>query len=499
MKYVNRLFVLTALLVFFGCQFAMGQDLDPNKRKYVAIGRAYHSDDTAVVNGSKGVGWIRAHLFDDWFLEFQGGGQLYYGTDDREGAFFDRLTGNAEFQFGRRIFPMFGFRAGFGLGYAHGFLTKDNYNSYVISGGNGICGTDPVTRNELGGYFYNYNDDLLIQKWRYYYLGADLFLDLAIFRGARLYNPYKKWNNIVYMGAHTKFGKSETDYKNHRTEAHLGYILKYNLNPNISFLLDTRLSMMERLFDREWVSGVESAGFGLDPILNFQVGVTYKFHVRTEEERNEFVRKERKHDTVISMVSHFTYVKMEETHTLSLIDTLLKYDQVNTPTPEMAKKIQDLRDSIEADKNRRKNLVDGMPLDSILLNQLLPYEMVFFELDKWDILPSEVMKIDKMARIMKAYPNEKFILTGSADSKTGTVKRNIFLSHNRADVVYNILVNEYNIPESQLRREYLGGILDYKPFYLNRCTVIIMDHPTVQKAFNEMKQTGRAGGGEVEF
>jgi outer membrane protein OmpA-like peptidoglycan-associated protein len=324
-------------------------------------------------------------------------------------------------------------------------------------------------------------------------------MDLAIFRGSSYYNPEKKWNNIIYGGAYTKFGLSEDNIRNHRTEAHLGYICKYNFTRNWSIFGDFRLSFMERLFDREWVGAVEAEGFGVDNVLNAQVGILYKFHVRTKEERDSFVRKEQGTDTVVTGVTHFTYVKMEQTYSLSVIDTIIHYEQVNMPTPEMQKKIQDLRDSIDADNARRKNRLVDQPLDSILINQLLPYEMVFFELDKWDILPSEEMKIDKMSRIMKAYPNEKFVLTGSADSKTGTPKRNDFLSHNRADIVYNKLVNEYGIPESQLSRVYLGGILDYKPFYLNRCTVIIMDHPLVEKAFNEMKAAGQAGGGEVKF
>ena len=149
--------------------------------------------------------------------------------------------------------------------------------------------------------------------------------------------------------------------------------------------------------------------------------------------------------------------------------------------------------------NLVKPIPDDADLDSILLKRLLPYEMVFFDLDKWDIRAQEEMKIAKMARIMKAYPNRQFILYGSADSKTGTVKRNIFLSHNRADIVKNRLVIEYGIPESQLRCEYLGGILDYDPFILNRTTVIIMDHPVVRDAFEKMKAQRKAGGNVVEF
>ena len=84
-------------------------------------------------------------------------------------------------------------------------------------------------------------------------------------------------------------------------------------------------------------------------------------------------------------------------------------------------------------------------------------------------------------------------------SKTGTVKRNEFLSHQRADVVYNYLINNYGVNPDQLQREYPGGILDYTPFQLNRSTVIIMDHPYVRKVFNEMRQQGQAGGRDVKI
>ena len=73
------------------------------------------------------------------------------------------------------------------------------------------------------------------------------------------------------------------------------------------------------------------------------------------------------------------------------------------------------------------------------------------------------------------------------------------MSKNRADIVYNRLILEYGIPEKQLKREYLGGILDYDPFILNRTTVIIMDHPAVREGFEKMKAQRKAGGNVVEY
>ena len=86
----------------------MGQ----KEKDYKAIGRVYNADDVEVVRGDNGVGWVRGHTLDNWFVQAQGGGQLYYGFEDRLGAFGDRLTGAGELKIGRRIFPMFGFRVG---------------------------------------------------------------------------------------------------------------------------------------------------------------------------------------------------------------------------------------------------------------------------------------------------------------------------------------------------------------------------------------------------
>ena len=467
-----------------------------DKDYYIARDRAMHAADQEVVAGKNSMGWVRSHFFDEWFFQLQGGGQLYYGTDDREGPFSDRLTGNAEIQIGRRIFPMFGFRGGFGYGYAHGFLTKDRYATGV-DGGNGNCGTDALG-NSLGGYYWDYNDNLLMQKWKYYYWGIDLFMDMAIFRGAENYNEYKTWNHIVYGGVHTKYATTEADEKNHRSEFHLGYICKYNFPNFVSVYADLRYSFIERLFDREWVRAYETPGFGVDNVLNLQIGVMYKFHVRTEDERAVFV-KNYKTEAINEVETHSVHISKSDTiHSVFEFDSTLAYDQVNVDTPEM----QALKDSLLNEiKKRQANNKNNFEEDltNILLNQLLPYEMVFFNLDKWDILPDQEMKIDKMARIMKAYPDHKFLLYGSADSKTGTVQRNEFLSHRRADVIYDQLVYKYGIPESQLERYYLGGILDYTPFELNRATVIIMDHPAVKKAFEEMKQQGKAGGKDVNI
>ena len=200
-----------------------------------------------------------------------------------------------------------------------------------------------------------------------------------------------------------------------------------------------------------------------------------------------------------NMPRFVNFVQVEDVDYIQQIDTIFVSISDTINSTEVIEKKQAMERQRQMLIDQFNSLPQNLTLDNILGKRLVPYEMVFFERDKWDIRATEEIKIAKMARVMKAFPEWKFILYGSADSKTGTVKRNDFLSRNRADVVYNKLVYEYGIPKDQLKREYLGGILNYDPYILNRTTVIIMEHPAVINAFEVMKSQRQAGGRVVSY
>ena len=477
--------ILIAALV---CAGAATAQEDNNKQQRKAL----HAVDTTVVRGENGKGWVRSHFFDEWFAAIQGGGLLYYGADDRKGAFGDRLTGDCELVIGRRIFPMFGFNIRLGYGAAHGFITRDHYNTYrseiLDHGGFGQCGND-AAGNPYGGYYWDYNANLLIQKWKYTYVGFDIFMDFALLLGSSEYDPYRKYNHVIYGGLFERFGLSETNSSNNRAEAHIGYIFKYNLSPRLSIYADLRGSFVEREFDREWVPYVETPSMGVDFILNAQVGFLYNFNIRREEKRNDFKEMNETtldhHDAQVQV----SYVQVEEKIVISKIDTLIKHLQMSVPTPETLDLIDSLRNEIDAEMAERMRLLgEEATLASILSSHVLPYEQIFFDIDKSVINPTEKMKIEKMAYIMMAYPRYKFMITGSADAQTGTRERNEYLSYSRAIEVFNILVNQYGIDPDRLECEFLGGIDDYEPYQLNRCAVIIMKHPAVKREFDKLKK-----------
>ena len=493
--------------------------------------RYSQSVDTTRTRGEHNVGWLKSHIADNWTMHIQGGGNLYYGFEDTKGKFKDHLGGKIELSLGRWIFPVVGINLNAGLAHAYGFITSDSYlqhrgdllKDYGHCEGNSTSiinvGGTPVS-GSLGGYFWTMEDNpnLLIQDWRYLYVGANLMVNLSYMKPYDKVDFKSRFNHIVYFGYNVRIGLSEENpekfsnffgystldtYRglkntNFANEGHLGYILKFALNENLNIHTDLRLSLMEGDFDRERIPNVEFLAPDLE--FSFMGGITYDFNLRSEEKRLAYyvsqgvVSSEDK-----TMPKFITYVQVEDVDLIQKIDSLLivQIDTIDDiRTINYKKELLSTRNQLIEQIN---SIPTATPLETILSKRLLPFEMVFFELDKWGIQPTEEMKIAKMARIMKAFPDYTFTLYGSADSKTGTVKRNDFLSHQRADTVFNKLVQEYGIPASQLRREYLGGILDYDPFPLNRATVIIMDHPAVRRAFDEIRAQRKAGGGVADF
>ena len=511
----------TFLILLFFCSSALAQDV-----------KVVTTIDTLSGHGEHDVGWIRSHLYDNWNFSIQGGLERYLGYQDLYGPLRNLFGGNVEMHLGRWIFPMVGIRGNIGIGHSNGFITKQNYMAnrpaLIIDYGHCegtststiISGND-VINGSLGGYYWTIdgNDNVFQQKWNYAYIGADFVVNLSFLRTFDKVDINTKLNHIVYAGYHIRIGMSEENpekfsnfigystspnYRgfkntNFANEGHIGYIFKYELTKHINLQADARLSLIEGDFDRERIPGVELFSPDLD--FSATVGLSYDFNFRSDRSRHDYyVEQGIIPYNTISTPKYITYVQVEDLDVIQIIDTIftVNYDTINDSV--IITRYNDINTHYQAVHDWLNNYIPPTAtIDSILMKRLLPYEMVFFDRDKWFIRDREEMKIARMARIMKAYPDHKFILYGSADSKTGTVQRNETLSQLRADVVYDRLVNDYGIPKEQLERKYLGGILDYEPFILNRTTVIIMDHPVVQREFEKMKAQHKAGGNVVEF
>lgn len=75
---------------------------------------------------------------------------------------------------------------------------------------------------------------------------------------------------------------------------------------------------------------------------------------------------------------------------------------------------------------------------------------IFFDIDKIDIRPQEVAKIQAVADFMKANPEKVVFVFGYADKNTGTYQRNQWLAKNRARVIIEQLTDTYGIDPSRI-------------------------------------------------
>lgn len=133
--------------------------------------------------------------------------------------------------------------------------------------------------------------------------------------------------------------------------------------------------------------------------------------------------------------------------------------------------INQLREEI----NRLKNT----PVDTVVVNKGLenlitfPY-LVNFVIDKVEVVNRERVNLGVVAAMMKATPNQKYLICGYADKHTGTVERNIWLAEHRAKNVFKILTEEFGVPASQLVLDDKGGVdnMYYDDPQLSRSAII---------------------------
>lgn len=109
-------------------------------------------------------------------------------------------------------------------------------------------------------------------------------------------------------------------------------------------------------------------------------------------------------------------------------------------------------DALAAQNQALKDALANAGKDNDAINALLSKPMiVYFEIGKTKLSAKEEAHLDYIVKnIMAAGQNAQFTVTGSADSKTGSKKRNQQLCDKRAEYLYNLLVNNYGLSGDNL-------------------------------------------------
>ncbi len=93
------------------------------------------------------------------------------------------------------------------------------------------------------------------------------------------------------------------------------------------------------------------------------------------------------------------------------------------------------------------------------------YIPIHYIIDRWDIQPKEMYKLDEIVKFMIKYPSVKVSVTGYADVKTAYPAYNLKLGERRANEVIRILVQKYGIDRNRILSKSLGDSV--QPFGVN--------------------------------
>lgn len=179
-------------------------------------------------------------------------------------------------------------------------------------------------------------------------------------------------------------------------------------------------------------------------VLNLTAGFTYKF--KNSNGTHHFVYCNKK----------FTQAQMDE---MNARINAMRAD-FDGQLASKNKTIADLQAELAAERAKDKTVVVNKTEVVQTTTQLAP--VVIFDQGKSTINKAQQPSVQMIATYMKNHPESKVTIKGYA-SPEGNAELNQKLSENRAQSVYNMLVNTYKISANRLKCEGLGATADVFP------------------------------------
>lgn len=321
--------------------------------------------------------------------------------------------------FGKRISPAVDFSLGKWFTPGMGLrLSYSGLSAKGVSYENGAYSTGK--KNSKGLYE---------QKWDMMYLHGDVMFNLT-----DMFCGYKErvYSAIPYIG----FGwlHSYDRPRNNEFAANIGFINRFRLSNAWDINLEARAMMTKDDFDGQ-IGGKKYEG-----MVSVLAGFTYKFPIRGW--------------------------KRAEVRTIS---TGISMDDMNR-IQEQLRNQQDRTRKLENDL-----AVERAKKGEVVVEKQLAVapRIIIFPIGKSTVSKEERVNIGYMAKAIKA-TDKVFTVCGYADNTTGSEVTNERLSKARAEVVRDILINEFDVPASQLKVEYKGGVdnMFYDDATLSRAVIV---------------------------
>lgn len=252
------------------------------------------------------------------------------------------------------------------------------------------------------------------------------------------YNPDRIWNFIPYLGG--GFGRNMS-YNTYAMGLNLGFLNTFRLSSKLAVNVDLSWGVYEADFDGAPKSGWDASRGpkSKDQIFNLELGLTY----------------------------NLGKAKWNKTPDVDAIKALSQ-NQIDALNAQLA-------DANNENARLKNMLANQKPKEIVktVKEVMVAPVSVFFNIGKSRIASKkDLQNVKEIAEIAKD-KNAKIVVTGYADSKTGSASFNQTLSEKRANTVKAELV-KMGVSESNIEVVAAGGVDTLSPIsYNRRATVAI--------------------------
>lgn len=429
--------------------------------------------------------YIIASPFDNWYLIAGGGIQTFIGNELEASARHNKLNFNIKAEIGKWIIPDVAVSLRFGM------FNVDGQSMY---GRQPFIDKINDIPNENGYYpFHAYAAILMgyvTLDWTNFLSGYEIGKRTK----THIFTP-------IGLGASMLFGRQRNprglddgyDIGSFRKNFELAYSAGLGVEYEVS--QDLALNMTIELFGSEstwdW-SPYDNSYSRFDIIPSFNIGARFnllsnvtKYNPYTKKSNREKVNHEflsfGSRNTIPSLNGRIERLNRNIDSIQNLSDKRGAQDSAKLASmnKELAN-LQDQLDSVQSLPYRPVNVLEEL----IQMNEVmgLPSTIVYFQLDRYELDYNGRKRLQNFAKELNAMDDTvEFYIVGAADSATGTVRHNLWLSERRCEAAYNMLVDHFEVDGNQLIVVPVGGITDYDPQENNRMAMVILRTPVTEE------------------
>ncbi len=431
--------------------------------------------------------YIIASPFDNWYLTLGGGVQTFIGNELEASARRNKLNYNLRAEVGKWVIPDLAVSLRFS------YMTIDGQSRYGLQP---FVNYLEDTPNDNGYYPFHANAMTLTgyvtMDWTNFFLGYEVGKRTR----THIYTPIGLGMSMLFGSHRNPRGVDETTQigsfrRNWELCYNVALGVEYEVSQDLAVNAQFDLLGSESTWD--W-SPYDNSYSIFDVIPSFNIGVRLnllshvtKYNPYTkkskrmkvnhefltvgsrgdlERQAGEVVRLREQRDSLAEEIN-----RLEDDNKKMRTELLGKYDSLQRCYDSILNEINKLR--------QPANMLEELIGANELLG--LPSTIVYYQLDRYDIDFNGRKRLQNFVREISSLDDtQEFYIIGAADSLTGTIRHNQWLSERRCEAAYRMMVKHFNADENQFLLVPVGGIMDYEPQENNRMALIILRTPETE-------------------